>query len=228
MIGDLSLIAFYYLLHIGEYMVKGTCNKTKQTVQFKYEDITFFKKNASGQLQCLPRDASAHLIATADGVTMKLDNQKNGWKGICVYQEANGDNCLCPIKALGQRFLHLCLHSGTGKTFLSSYWTKGAKADVTAENISRASKSAVTELQYPNNKGILISRINTHSLRSGGANALALAGYSDTQIQKMGRWCGPARGMSHDMKQKFNFVNIAGNAFMKINDEILHVIEFDK
>ncbi len=119
---------------------------------------------------------------------MKLDNQKNGWKGICVYQEANGDDYLCPVKALGQRFLHLRLHGGTGKTFLSSNWTKGAKADVMAENISRALKPTATELQHPTNKGIPISRINTHSLRSGGSNALALAGYLDTQIQKMGRW----------------------------------------
>jgi hypothetical protein len=66
-------------------------------------------------------------------------------------------------------------------------WTK---ADVTAENISRAIKFAATELQYPTNKGIPISRINTHSLRIGGANALTLVGYSDKQIQKMGQWCG--------------------------------------
>ncbi len=187
-IGDLSLIAFYYLLHIKEYTVKGTRNKTKQTVQFKYEDTTFFKKNSSGQLRCLPRDAPAHLIATVDRAMMKLVNQKNGWKGVCIYQETNGNNYLCPVKALGQWFLHLCLHGGTRKTFLSSYWTKGTKADVTAENISRALKSAATELQYPTNKGIPVSRINTHSLCSGGANALALAGYLDTQIQKMGQW----------------------------------------
>jgi hypothetical protein len=97
---------------------------------------------------------------------------------------------LCPVKVLGQHFLHLRLHGNTGKTFFSSYWTKGAKSDVTAENISRALKSAGTELQYHTNKGIPISRINTHSLRSGGANALALVRYSDTQIQKMGRWRG--------------------------------------
>jgi hypothetical protein len=107
-------------------------------------------------------------------------------------------------------------------------WTK---ADVMAENINRALKSAATELQYPTNKGIPISRINTHSLRSGGANALALVGYLDKQIQKMGQWCGAtskeyireelacyARGMSCDMKQKFNFVNITGNVFTQIND----------
>ena len=56
-----------------------------------------------------------------------------------------------------------------------------------AENISRALKLAAVELQYQTNKGIPIDRINTHSLRSGGANALALAGYSNMQIQKMGR-----------------------------------------
>jgi hypothetical protein len=66
-------------------------------------------------------------------------------------------------------------------------WTK---VDVMAENISRALKSAATELQYPTNKGIPISRINTPSLRSGGANALALVGYPDKQIRKMGQWCG--------------------------------------
>ncbi len=41
---DLSLITFYYLLHIGEYTVKGKRNKSKQTTQFKLEDVTFFKR----------------------------------------------------------------------------------------------------------------------------------------------------------------------------------------
>jgi hypothetical protein len=30
-----------------------------------------------------------------------------------------------------------------------------------------------------------------------------------------------ARGMSRDMKQKINFVNIVGNTFTKINDKTL-------
>jgi hypothetical protein len=50
-IADLTMIAFYYLLHVGEYTVKGLRNNTKQTVQFKYEDVTFFKKNIRGQLR---------------------------------------------------------------------------------------------------------------------------------------------------------------------------------
>ncbi len=146
-IGDLTLIAFYYLLWIREYTIKGKRNETKQTVQFKYEDVTFFKKNTSGQLRCLSRQAPAHLIATADGATMKLDNQKNGWKGVCVYQETNGEDYLCPVRALGRCFLHIRKHGGSAKTFLSSYWTAGKRADVTAKNISRALKLVATELQ---------------------------------------------------------------------------------
>ncbi len=34
-LGDLALIAFYYLLRIGEYTVKGKRNESKQMVQFK-------------------------------------------------------------------------------------------------------------------------------------------------------------------------------------------------
>ena len=44
------MIAFYYLLRVGEYIVKGLRNNTKQTVQFKYKDITFFKKKNHGEL----------------------------------------------------------------------------------------------------------------------------------------------------------------------------------
>jgi hypothetical protein len=70
-VGDLTLIAFYYLLCISKYTIKSTRKDTKQTVQFKLEDIMFFKKNRHGQLRCLPCRAPAHRIAMADGATMK-------------------------------------------------------------------------------------------------------------------------------------------------------------
>ena len=49
-VGDLTLIAFYYLLRIGEYTIKNKRNNIKQTVQFKLEDVTFYKKMKLGQL----------------------------------------------------------------------------------------------------------------------------------------------------------------------------------
>jgi len=235
-IGDLAVIAFYYLLRVGEYTVKGSRNNTKQTVQFKLEDITFFRKNTQGELRCIPRNSPDHIIMTADGATMKLDNQKNGWKGVCVYHEHNGEPLHCPVRALGRRCRHMQLHGATQKTFLSAYWVDNIQYNVTAEDMSRGLKMAASALRYPTHKGIPIERINTHSLRSGGANALALNGYSDTQIQKMGRWRGAtfkeyireelacyAAGMSTNMKHRFNFVNIAGNAFREVDFDTLDI-----
>ena len=236
-VGDLTLIAFYYLLRVGEYTTKGSRNESKRTVQFKLEDITFFDRNERGQLRCLPRDATFDLLLGAEGATLKLDNQKNGWKGVCVYQQHNGDPVKCPVRALARRVIHLRTHNATGKDFLSAYWTEdGTRRNATADDISRHLKIAVRLLDYPTRKGIPIERVDTHSLRGGGANALALSGYSDTQIQKMGRWRGVtfkeyireelanySDGMSTAMKTKFNFMNIAGNAYRDSTDTVLRM-----
>ena len=89
-------------------------------------------------------------------------------------------------------------------------------------------------LNYPTCKGIPVERVNTHSLRGGGTSALALSGYLETMIQKMGRWKGATfkkyigeeltnytNGMSMAMKTKFNFMNIAGNVFRDITETVL-------
>jgi hypothetical protein len=200
-------------------------------------DITFFAKDKQGNRRCLPRNATADLIAVADGATMKLDNQKNGWKGVYVYQEANADPLDCPVRALGQRYyLHLRKNGATKTTIISAYFNVGRHYDVTSGHISSALKMAAEAFEYPTIKGIPIERVTTHSLRSDGTNALALAGNLDTQIQKMGRWRGAtlleyvrnelsccfSSGMSRDMKQKFGFVNVSGNAFSDITNTCVH------
>ena len=234
-IGDLVMIAFNYLLRIGEYTTKGARNNTKQTEEFKLGDITFFKKEERGKLCTLSRDSPSDQIATADGATLKLDNQKTGWKGVCVYHEANGDPIHCPVRAIGRRYLHLRNQGASKRTIISAYYCNGKRFDVTADHISKALKLAAGVLEYPILKGIPIERINTHSLRSGGANALSLSGYSDTEIQKMGRWRGAtfkeyvrnklacfSTGMSSDMKKQFGFVNVSGSAFSDITNECVN------
>jgi hypothetical protein len=79
-IGDLTMIAFYYLLHFGKYMTKVACYNSKQLEEFKMGDITFLKKDNFCNLRTLFRDAPSDQIKTAYGATTKLDNQKNGWK----------------------------------------------------------------------------------------------------------------------------------------------------
>jgi hypothetical protein len=173
-VGDLTLIAFYYLLRVGEYTVKGTRNESKRTVQFKLEDVTFFHRNERGQLRCLPQDAPLEMLLSAEGACLKLDNQKNGWKGVCVYHQHNGDPLRCPIRALARRVTHMRRNNAGPRDYLSSYYVNGARTDVTAEDISKHLKLAAGLLNYPTCKGIPVERVDTHSLRGGGANALAL------------------------------------------------------
>ena len=154
-LGDLTMIAFYYLLRIGEYTTKGTRNNSKQTEEFKMGDITFFAKDKQGNLRCLPRNATSDLIAAADGATMKLDNQKNGWKGVCVYQESNDDPLNCPVKALGRRYLHLHANGATKTTIILSYFNEGRCYSVTSNHVSLALKLAAGTLEYPTIKGAL-------------------------------------------------------------------------
>ena len=152
-----------------------------------------------------------------------------------MYHEANGEAWHCPVRALARLHIHLCDNGADTKKILSAYYDdKGQRGNITNKDVSKALKAAATVLEYPTAKGIRIDRIDTHSLRSGGANALSLSGYSDTQIQKMGRWWGAtfkeyireelacfSKGMSKSMKKKFDFVNVAGNAFNIITDDLI-------
>jgi hypothetical protein len=236
-VGNLSLIGFYYLLRFGEYTMKSKRESTKQMVQFKMKDMHFFSKDKWGWLQCLPRDAQDLAIASTTGATLKLDNQKNGWKGVSIYNETNGNPALRPVCALGRHYKHICNSTGKKKTFLSAYYDGGIEANVTLEHISCGLKTAAAALDYPSQKGIPIERINTHLLRSGRANALALSGFSDMQIQKIGYWKSAtfkeyvhkeltcfSNVMSSAIKTKFGFVIVKGTTFCDVT-EIAVVLE---
>ncbi len=120
----------------------------------------------------------------ADSATLKLNNQKNGWKGVCVHQKANGEWVNCPVRALARCVLHLQNNGATGKTLLLLFFHSNKQYDVCSEDISRGLKLAATLLQYPATRGIPIETIDTHSLQSGGANALALLGIPILKYKK--------------------------------------------
>ena len=71
------------------------------------------------------------------------------------------------------------------ETYLSVYLVGGRRKYLNDENMSAALKLATTALNYPSLKGIPRDRLDTHSLISGGDNALLLAGYSDRDIKNM-------------------------------------------
>ena len=232
-IGDQALIGWYYLLRNGEYTVKEYGKVDTQTEKFKLKDVTFFRTSSKGKLYQVSRGAREFDIMTAKCATLKLDNQKNGWKSVCINHEHNGDDIFCAVRALGRRYCHIVRNKGNMNTLLSAYWEGDTRKDVTDKDIRDSLKWAAECLNYPTERGIPIELVDTHSLRIGGACALALSGYSDTQIQKMGRWRGAtfkeyireqlacySVGMSKSMKKKHGFVNIAGGAHTDVPTDV--------
>ena len=80
-------------------------NETNKTVQFKLEDRFFPLQDAKGHLSQLPRNALDKEIVSADGAALELNNLKNGYKGVCVYQEHNGDENFIPVRTLRRWFI---------------------------------------------------------------------------------------------------------------------------
>jgi hypothetical protein len=180
-IGDMALIAFYYLLRVGEYTREG--NKCTRTQQFRVQDITLWKNNTILD-KTLPLST---LLNQCTAATMNIDNQKNGKRNQSVHHEAKQGNT-CPVKALIRRLHHISSNTSSKHTIISTYFTQHKAGKVLrATDINSAIKAAVIQLnlrQY----GFHPDQISSHSLRAGGAMALHLNHQSSATIRLMGRW----------------------------------------
>ena len=216
---------------MGEYTVKIGKKKSTHTEQFKLEYCQFSKLDKFGQLRPLSKFASDEDIMLADSATLKLDNHMNRWKGVCVHQYANRGEIVCRVRSNGNWYYYICKASGGNwKIWLSAYWDDRKNfCDITYEDIRQKVKFEATKLDYFGTQGIPVDNFDTHSLHRGGAMDLALSGYSDTQIHKMGR-CKVASfkeymhkdlacysgWMLKDMKRSLGFVKIAAGAKMDV------------
>lgn len=233
-VADLVTVAYYYLLRVGEYTAKGKGTPESgatQTRPFKMKDVAFFAMHSkTKQLYRLPPTASDWDIMNAASATLKLDNQKNGWKDVCINHEHNLDDINCGVRALGRRYCHIRKHTNDPTTPIFTYFVDGNGVHVINKDIREAVKLAATALDYEGTRGTPIKLINTHSLRIGGACALALGGFTDTQIMKMGRWrsgafreyvrenlSNYAEGMSKAMKKCHYFVNIDSGTYTDVS-----------
>ena len=85
-VGDLTNIAYYWLLQVEKYTTKqqigkGKRKKKMRTRQFRHKDCTFFENDLGGNMVMLPPGADVERILNADRATIFLSNQKNEKKG---------------------------------------------------------------------------------------------------------------------------------------------------
>jgi integrase len=174
----LIVLAFFFLLRVGEYTHSSG---TTQTVRLRKQDVKLWRGGF-----IIPNDSPLPVLLTADAVTICLENQKNGNKNAVLHHTDSGDTVLNPVRAAA--VLVAELRGLPLTTPLGAY--NDNNNDL--QQISSAEiRSAIQIGAIRDNlvaQGYSLDRIGSHSLRSGGAMHLKLAGYDNDIIQKLGRW----------------------------------------
>ena len=93
-VADLTCIAFYFLLRVGEY-TKPRSNSRKLTIPFDVKHVTF--RNADGHI--IPNTSTFDTLCTAKRVTITIPRSKNGMKGQTITQDCTGTN-FSPVQSI--------------------------------------------------------------------------------------------------------------------------------
>ena len=213
-VADLCIIAFFYLLRVGEYTTPApAAQRLKRTTALRKCDIRLWR---NGEL--LDLSAPLPILLTADSATICIAHTKNGTKGAVVHHEAIGGAC-CPVAALARRVNNI--KQGSPACPISTAFhldkqpTRVSDRDITAAVRWAAVHDGLLS------RGYTLNRVSSHSLRAGGAMALKLAGESSDTIMRVGRWTSQtymtyihaqigalAKGLSWRMSQHLTFHNV--------------------
>ena len=178
-VADLAIIAFFYLLRVGEYTSPAKPRK-KRTIPLRRCDVRLWRKG-----QVLSQSAGLEVLLQADSATICIANTKNGTKGAVVHHEAFG-GIICPVAALARRIANV--QAGPAQGPLNRvYHLSGKVTRVSDRDIGIAVRWGATSDSLLT-RGYTINRISSHSLRAGGAMAMKLRGASDSTIMRVGRW----------------------------------------
>jgi len=214
-VGDLCLIAFYFLLRVGEY-TQTQATRTTRTQQFRLQDVVFFR-----QQQPMTNADLCNPNLQPDLVRLRIDNQKNGKRNQIISHHASNQR-YCPVNACANRVRTLLNAGATPETPLCAYrpYPEAPFAYVTNDDIVDAVRAALGPTGTTD-RGYRDKIVGSHSLRAGGAMALFNQGVEVTKIMKMGRWTSTAfmtyiheqvdvvsRGIAEKMATAIPFVNL--------------------
>ncbi len=208
---DLVVVAFFYLLRVGEYTAPRN-SRPKRTIPLQKCDVCLWR---NGQL--LNHESDLHTLLCADSATILIANTKNGTKGAFVHHDAVGGN-ICPVAALAHRMANLRgMQASTPLRTVCHLLTQ--KTRILDQDVTIAVRWGAT-YDCLMAKGYTVDRISLHSLCAGGAMAIKLSGATDSMIQ-IGRWTSLMyltyihsqigvllAGVAWRISQQFTFQNI--------------------
>jgi len=181
--GELTLIAFYFLLRVGEYTHHGWSKR--RTQQFRLCDMKFFANNIE-----IPPGQILYHHPYINLVSLTIDNQKNGKRGETLSHHAiTTDNPCCPVRAVVAQACDMIRDGTTPDTLICAFREATALPwqQVHSSDIVQLVKDAV-RLNPEDCSGFVIDNVGSHSLRAGGAMAMFLTKHDTIAIQKAGHW----------------------------------------
>ena len=176
-VAHLIVLAFFFLLRVGEYTPSS---KERRTIPLRGKDVKLWH---NGLL--LSHTSSLDILLTADAVSICLENQKNGKKHTVLHHTKAGNTKFCPVWAAANLVYAL---QGQGSAPLGTFVDEqGRTCRVQAADIRSVIRVGASSTHLES-CGYDLKRIGSHSLRSGGAMHLKLAGHDNDIIMKLGRW----------------------------------------
>ena len=183
-ISQLTIGAFFFAMRSCEY-VKVPNASTRKTDIVRLRCITF-RRNGT----ILPHDHPE--LEYADYVSITFENQKKDERFDRVTQHSSGDKTMNPVRQWAAIVKRIRSYPGADdNTPVSAVWRNNRIEHITSQDIIGAIDIAAESIGYEN-LGVQKGDFGTHSIRSGGAMAMALDGVPVFQIMMIGRWSSDA------------------------------------
>ena len=182
-VSQLSRGAFFFAMRSCEY---STVSGERRTKLLTIANIRFFRNKRE-----IPHDhPDLHL---ADCVAITFTFQKNDERDATVTMHRTLDPLLCPVKVWATIVRRVLAIPGTGPaTPVNTYSDSDGKVKLVRSKDILLRLRAVVRFIGEAELGYAAGELGTHSIRSGAAMAMYLAGVPVFTIMLIGRWSSDA------------------------------------
>jgi hypothetical protein len=183
-VSQLTICGGFFACRSCEYL-KLPRREMKRTKQLCLRNIRFF---LDGRLLSTP---SANL-EFAESVAVTFEMQKNEQKHETIIHGRTDDPVLCPVKQWAHLVNRIWSYQGTTEnTPVSTVWRNDRREQITSRQVITSLRAACATIGSAR-LGFEPDKIGTHSLHSGAAMEMYLAGVPVYTIMLIGRWSSDA------------------------------------
>jgi len=179
-IAELAAATHFWAMRSCEYSKVSRAEK-RQTKQLCLRNIVFIK---DGNIL----EHTSTRLDPADCVSITFERQKSDKKFETVTQWRTSDPIMCPVKLWASIFTRILLFKGTNQNSpVSLAQHRDNTISITLEMVANLLKDGIVAIGETKLE-IHRSEVRTHSIRSGAAMAMYLAGVPIFSIMLIGRW----------------------------------------